>query len=486
MVAPTPVPFFIMVGLYLLSMAAIGIYAAKRTTNLREFFVMNAKAGAILSGLAYFSTQYSMSTFMGVPGTCYKVGYSGLAVSVPGLVFSMIIPALFVGRKLIALGKKHKFLTMADYLGDRYDSQGIRVLLALMMLFFLIPLMGAQTIGAGVIVNVFTGLPYWVGVVAMGVIVIFYCMSGGIRGAILTDAVQGTLMVGTAIVTFILSVAMGGGFSAINAKIASVSPELLTFPGKGNYMPWQNYVSQVVLWSFFTIGQPQLFTKFFAMKNYRVMFRAVLLGTLGMWFAATLIEWAGVNAIAILPNIDPKEIDRVVPMILQRGLNPFLASLFIAGIVAAGMSTIDSVLIMTTGAISRDIYQKVLNTQATDQQVMSISRIVTVIIGIIVIIFGVYRPGTIFTIILFAFGGMGLFVVPVLLGMYWKKATLPGAIVSVVAGMILMLLIQFKYKSWALGFHPLIVSALFALIVMVVVSQLTKPPAEAVLARHFD
>jgi Na+/panthothenate symporter len=156
------------------------------------------------------------------------------------------------------------------------------VLLALMMLFFLIPLMGAQTIGAGVIVNVFTGLPYWVGVVAMGVIVIFYCMSGGIRGAILTDAVQGTLMVGTAIVTFILSVAMGGGFSAINAKIASVSPELLTFPGKGNYMPWQNYVSQIVLWSFFTIGQPQLFTKFFAMKNYRVMFRAVILGTLGM------------------------------------------------------------------------------------------------------------------------------------------------------------------------------------------------------------
>ncbi len=71
MVAPTPVPFFIMVGLYLVSMAVIGIYAAKKTTNLREFFVMNAKAGAILSGLAYFSTQYSMSTFMGVPGTCY-------------------------------------------------------------------------------------------------------------------------------------------------------------------------------------------------------------------------------------------------------------------------------------------------------------------------------------------------------------------------------------------------------------------------------
>jgi hypothetical protein len=106
MVTPAPIPFFIMVGLYLLSMAFIGIYAAKKTTNLREFFVMNAKAGAILSGLAYFSTQYSMSTFMGVPGTCYKVGYAGLAVSVPGLVFSMIIPRPVRGTEAHCVRKK--------------------------------------------------------------------------------------------------------------------------------------------------------------------------------------------------------------------------------------------------------------------------------------------------------------------------------------------------------------------------------------------
>lgn len=86
MINPTPGPFYFTLSLYLVGMALIGWYASRKTTSLSEFFVMNAKAGAIISGLAYFSTQYSMSTFMGVPGTCYKVGFAGLAVSVPGLV----------------------------------------------------------------------------------------------------------------------------------------------------------------------------------------------------------------------------------------------------------------------------------------------------------------------------------------------------------------------------------------------------------------
>lgn len=234
------------------------------------------------------------------------------------------------------------------------------------------------------------------------------------------------------------------------------------------------------------MGQPHLFTKFFAMKDQKVMFKAVILGTLGMWFAATLIEWSGVNASVFITGLVGKESDNVVPMILQRGLNPFISSLFIAGIVAAGMSTIDSVLIMSTGAITRDLYQKVINKKATDDEIMNISKYVTVVIGIIVILFGIYRPASIFQIILFAFGGMGAFVIPVLFGMYWKRSTLPGAISSVIVTVVLMILITFKFKSWALGFHPLIVSALVGTVVMVVVSLMTKAPSDLTIERHFN
>ena len=484
-IQPAPIPFYTVLVLYLGIMAFIGWYAGRKTNNIGDFFVLSGKAGVVVSGIAYFSTQFSMGTFLGTPGTIYGVGYAGMAISVPGAVFCMILPALLIGRKLITLGHKYGFLTMADYLTDRYHSKKMSGVLGVMMLFFLVPMMGAQIIGAGVIVHVFTGLPEWVGVVGMGIIVILYCMSGGMKGAMMTDVIQGSLMIATAVVTFIVSVVMGGGFSNINHTLQSMNEAYLTFPGANGYMPWTYYVSNIVLWSFFTMGQPHLFTKFFAMKDHKTMFKAILLGTAGMFFSATLIEWAGVNGIASIQNIE--KADQIIPMILQRGLNPFLASIFIAGIVAAGMSTIDGILVTTTGAVTRDIYQKIINKDATDEAVMKLSKVVTVIIGIIVICFGVFQPGSIFEINLFAFSGMAIFVVPILFGIYWKKATAKGAVAAVIAGIISLLLFTLNpsVKALAMGFHALFPTTIIASIVMIVVSKFTKTPPQETIDRHF-
>ena len=484
-IQPAPIPFYTVLVLYLGIMAFIGWYAGRKTNSIGDFFVLSGKAGVLVRGIAYFSTQFSMGTFLGTPGTIYGVGYAGMAISVPGAVFCMILPALLIGRKLITLGHKYGFLTMADYLTDRYHSKKMSGVLGVMMLFFLVPMMGAQIIGAGVIVHVFTGLPEWVGVVGMGIIVILYCMSGGMKGAMMTDVIQGSLMIATAVVTFIVSVVMGGGFSNINHTLQSMNEAYLTFPGANGYMPWTYYVSNIVLWSFFTMGQPHLFTKFFAMKDHKTMFKAILLGTAGMFFSATLIEWAGVNGIASIQNIE--KADQIIPMILQRGMNPFLASIFIAGIVAAGMSTIDGILVTTTGAVTRDIYQKIINKDATDENVMKLSKVVTVIIGIIVICFGVFQPGSIFEINLFAFSGMAIFVVPILFGIYWKKATAKGAIASVIVGIISLLLFTLNpsVKALAMGFHALFPTTIIASIVMIVVSKFTETPPQETIDRHF-
>ena len=484
-IQPAPIPFYTVLVLYLGIMAFIGWYAGRKTNNIGDFFVLSGKAGVVVSGIAYFSTQFSMGTFLGTPGTIYGVGYAGMAISVPGAVFCMILPALLIGRKLITLGHKYGFLTMADYLTDRYHSKNMSGVLGVMMLFFLVPMMGAQIIGAGVIVHVFTGLPEWVGVVGMGIIVILYCMTGGMKGAMMTDVIQGSLMIATAVVTFIVSIVMGGGFSNINHTRQSMNEAYLTFPGANGYMPWTYYISNIVLWSFFTMGQPHLFTKFFAMKDHKTMFKAILLGTAGMFFSATLIEWAGVNGIASIQNIE--KADQIIPMILQRGMNPFLASIFIAGIVAAGMSTIDGILVTTTGAVTRDIYQKIINKNATDEAVMSLSKVVTVIIGIVVICFGVFQPGSIFEINLFAFSGMAIFVVPILFGIYWKKATAKGAIASVIVGIISLLLFTLNpsVKALAMGFHALFPTTIIASIVMIVVSKFTETPPQETIDRHF-
>ena len=174
-------------------------------------------------------------------------------------------------------------------------------------------------------------------------------------------------------------------------------------------------------------------------------------------------------------------------MILQRGLNPFLASIFIAGIVAAGMSTLDGILVTTTGAVTRDIYQKIINKNGTDESVMKLSKVVTVLIGITVICFGVFQPGSIFEINLFAFSGMAIFVVPILFGIYWKKATAKGAVAAVVAGLITLLLFTLNpsVKALAMGFHALFQTTIVASIVMIVVSKLTKTPPQETIDRHF-
>lgn len=480
------IPFLSVIIVYFGLLTYIGYYATKQTRTLRDYFTMSGKAGALLSGLAYFSTQYSMSTFMGVPGTIYKVGYAGMSVSVPGIAFSMVIPALLVGRRLIRLGHRYRMLTMADYISDRYESTLMRALLAIIMILFLVPMMGAQTIGAGIIFKTYTGAPEWVGIVVMGITVILYCMAGGIRSIMITDVIQGILMVATAVVTFFVSLQLGGGLEVINQHLIDTDISLLSHPGQNNSMPWQNYVSMIIMWSFFTIGQPHLFTKFFTMKNYNVMFKAVLLGTLGMWFSATLIEWCGVTGRVSFPNLTGTDTDFIVPLILQAGVHPVISSLMVAGIFSAGMSTVSGVLITSTSAVTRDLYQKIFNKEATDKDAFIMSRYVTVGLGVLAICIGIYKPSSIFQLVLFSFGGLGIWAAPILAGLYWKRATKVGAFASVIVGEIVYILLTTTFTSLTFGFNPLIVAWIIAMVVLIVVSLCTKPVSSETIRRHFE
>ena len=486
MVQPDPVAFYTTLAIFFLIMAGIGWYASMKTKSLSDFLVMGGKAGAVVGGFAYFASQYSMSTFMGVPAMTYGTGFAGMSVSVPGLAFSMIIPALFVGRKLMLMGQRYGFMTMTDYLSDRYESNAIRGVHAVMMLVFVIAMMGAQTVGAGVIYNVFTGGPEWVGVVVMGIVVVFYCIAGGMRGAMLTDVLQGGLMVATAVVTFVITVQVGGGMETITAKLASTSPGHLSHPGTNHNFPWPAYFSMIVMWSFFTIGQPTLFTKFFTMNSYRTMFKAVILGTLGMLFSATLIEWSGVNASSFLHGLTGKQTDFIVPIVLQQNLPPYIAALLITGIVSAGMSTISALLIVATGGVTRDLYQNFVNPEASPRRMLALSRWATVVLGIMAIVIGIMKPAGIFALIRFAFGGLGIWVAPVILGMFWKKATRSGAISAVVVGELAYIAMEIWFKDWSFGFEPLIICWALTMLVMIVVSLFTRSASEQTLYRHFE
>jgi len=484
-IIPIPFVFTLVLIIYLVLVMYLGKISYDRSKSLNEFFVMGGAAGMIMGGIGYFATQYSMSTFQGVPGTIYTVGWPGLAVSVPTASFSLLVPAFLVGSKLMKLGHKYGYLTMADYLEDRFQSKALRGLSALFTLLFLIPFLGAQTIGAGAIVNTFTGAPFWVGVVIMGIGVTIYCGLGGIRGAMYTNILQGILMVITAISLFFAAIHLGGGLSAVNQRLLAADAGAFRFPGSPNaWLVYGNYFSQLVLWNFFTIGQPQLATKFFLMKNNKALYGSMIAAGVGMFLSTFFIYSTGVIARDVLPGVPRNLIDWVVPAIAAKTTTSRLASILMGGILAAGMSTIDSVVVVVGGALSRDIYQKLINPKASDEDVLKLSRICVVLVGCLATLLGIARPASIFQIVLFTFAGLGIQAIVMILGVRWKRANWQGATAGLLVGLISV--IYFATHPQILpGWNAALPGGLACLIVMVIVSLLTSPTPEDVIKRHF-
>lgn len=484
-VTPFPGTFVTVVLIYLAGVLYLGWISSKKALNLNEFFVMGGSAGILLGGLGYFATQYSISTFLGVPGTIYNVGWAGLAVSVPTAAFSMLVPAALVGTQLVRLGKKLGFLTLPDYLADRYESKTIRIISAIAIIIFLIPYMGAQTIGAGTIFNTFTGWPYWVGVCIMGLGVTVYCFMGGIRGAMYTNIAQGILMVLTAILTFWGAINLTGGVEAANKVLLETDPKAFAMPGSPTkYMLYPFFLSNVMLWNLFAVGQPQLATKFFLMRDKRVLWGATIASGIGMFLSVIFMYSAGVLARVAVPGIPPKMTDWVVPTLVSKALHPIIGSVLMAGVLSAGMSTIDSVVVAVSGAFARDLYQQIINPKASEQTVLKVARIATLIAGVAATLIGIYRPGTIFQIILFVFGGLGINTILLVLGVRWKRANKYGALSGLIVGLICVIYFT-KNRAWTFGFHALIPAAIISLIVMIVVSLITPPPSKEVIERHF-
>lgn len=482
---PTPITgtFIAVQVIYLAGLLVLAWVSYSKTGTLKEFLVMGRSAGPFLAGTAYFATQFSMSSLVGVPGEIYSIGFAGLGIILSVAMLSMAFGVLLAGGRLQSLSRELELMTLPDYLAARYQSDLVRLLCAAVIIVFQIPYLAAQVIGAGVICNVFTGAPYAAGAVAMGVIVIAYCMAGGMRATIFTDALQGVLMVGSAIAIFVAVAAKGGGLSHIMAQLAGHNPGAMSFPGHPvAAFTWKQYVSQILMWTLFSIGQPQLVNKYLVARDYGTLIKGSIFSGVAMTLTCVTVWTAGVMAMVVAPGIG--QADWVMPTLLATAISPFLASLFQAGILSAGMSTVSSLLVVVGGAFSRDIYQKLLNREADDRRVLWVSRVMVAAVGVVVLALAVVRPATIFRMVLFAWSGCGILAIPVLAGLYWKRPGKQAAVASIAAGIGTLLLLTFRFPAAALGFHPIVVSALVSVLALVSFGIIAKPAASPMPARH--
>lgn len=467
--------------LFLLAIFAIGFIASKQMTSsagfLQDYFLGGRELGGFVLAMTMVATYGSASSFLGGPGTAYSVGFGWILLAMSQVVTGYFV-LLILGKKFAILARKYNAVTMIDFLKTRYNSSAVAILSAIAIIVFLFSAMTAQWVGGARLIESLTGLQYTTALFIFAVSVLVYVTIGGFRAVALTDAVQGAVMVIGTTILLIGVIIAGGGVPAIMQDLLNENPRLVTPFGADGSLT-KAYVSSFwILVGVGVVALPQMVVRTMSYKNSRAMHRALVIGTIVTGFIMLNMHLIGVFARPVLPGIEVG--DSVIPLIALDVLPPWLAGIVLAAPMAAIMSTVDSLLILVSSAVVKDVYINFIKPEATERTVKKVSFSVTAILGTIVFLLALQPPDLLIFLNLFSFGGLeAAFIWPVILGLYWKYGNKYGAIASMITGMVSYIAIHFYNTAYGnlFGVHTVTAPILLSLIAFVLFSLTIKRQA---------
>ncbi|WP_028390193.1 sodium/pantothenate symporter [Bacillus cihuensis] len=460
--------------LFLVVIFSVGFWASRyvRSTDsfLQEYFLGDRQMGGFVLAMTMIATYGSASSFIGGPGVAYTKGLGWVLLSMAQLPAGYFV-LMVLGKKFSIIARKYKAITLIDFLKERYKSNAVVIIAAVSIIVFLFSSMAAQWVGGARLIESLTGLSYTTALFLFAVSVLFYVIIGGFRAVALTETVQGVVMLLGTIILLVATIKAGGGISNIIQELVAENPNLVSpYGAERDLTPI--YVSSFwILVGVGVIGLPQIAVRAMSYKNSRGMHQAIIIGTFVIGTIMLGMHVIGVFARAILPGIEIG--DKVMPTLTLEVLPPFLAGLVLAAPMAAIMSTVNSLLILISSAIVKDLYLNYLKPNASENQVKRASFWVTTLIGISVILFALSPPDLLIWLNLFSFGGLeSVFLWPIVFGLYWSKGNKYGAISSMGVGMGSYILFDRLYPN-ALGMHTVVLPVLLSLIAYVIISKMT-------------
>lgn len=465
-------------AIFLIAIFAIGFFASRRINSsngfLQDYFLGGRELGGFVLAMTMIATYGSASSFLGGPGTAYTVGFGWILLAMSQVVSGYFV-LLILGKKFAILARKYNAVTMIDFLKARYNSPAVAILAAIAIIIFLFSAMTAQWVGGGRLIESLTGLKYTSALFIFAISVLVYVTIGGFRAVALTDAVQGIVMVVGTLILLIGVIIAGGGVPAIMQDLLNENPRLVTpFGAEGDLTA--AYVSSFwILVGVGVVALPQIAVRAMSYKNSRSMHRALIIGTIVTGFIMLNMHLIGIFARPVLPGIDVG--DKVIPLIALEVLPPWLAGIVLAAPMAAIMSTVDSLLLLVSSAVVKDVYLNFINPKAEEKTVQWLSFGVTAVLGIIVFLLALQPPELLIFLNLFAFGGLeAAFIWPVVLGLYWKYGNKYGAIASMITGIVSYILLHFYNEAYGnlFGVHTVTFPVVLSFIAFVVCSLAIK------------
>lgn len=291
--------------------------------------------------------------------------------------------------------------------------------------------------------------------------VLVYVVVGGFRAVAITDGIQGIIMFLGTLVLLVAVIIAGGGVSQIMSDLAAENPNLLTpFGSDGSLTP--AYVSSFwVLVGVGVVALPQIAVRAMSYKNAKALHRGIIISTFVVGFIMLNMHLIGVFGRTVLPGIEIG--DTVMPELAQAVLPGWAAGIVLAAPMAAIMTTVNSLLLMVSSTIVKDVYLNYVRPDAGDKTIRRWSMGATALIGIIVVFMSLQPPDLIIWLNLFSMGGLeAAFIWPIILGLYWRRGTKHGAIASMLTGVISYIIFETFYPQ-PFGMHSVVTSMLLAL-----------------------
>ncbi|MDH5387996.1 MAG: sodium/proline symporter [Gammaproteobacteria bacterium] len=431
---------------FLLLFVVIGVSSARKSRGTRQdYYLASSSISPALVGLSAVATNNSGYMFIGVIGYTYATGLASIWLML-GWIVGDFLASTFVHRRLRTATELSGEVSYAGVLSNWYNNgkqDSLQRIIGLISLVFLLAYASAQLVAGGKALHVLFDWPIWAGAVIGAVLVAVYCIAGGIRASIWTDAAQSVVMiVAMAILLFVATSSLGGidaSISQMNAVDGFLDwfPKDLALPGLAGGVLF------AISWAFAgfsVIGQPHIMVRFMTLTSNKKMNQARLWYYL--WFTAFYAMATGVGLLSriYLANDGSFDAELALPTMALELLSPVFVGLVLAGIFAATMSTADSLVLSCSAAITHDLLpHKVENT--------FLLKAATLLITLVALLWALVNGQSVFSLVILAWSGLASAFAPLLIVL--SLGGKPGQKLSILAVLTgLSVAMIWRYLGW--------------------------------------
>ena len=501
---------------YMAVVIGIGIYFAKRSNQSSEdYFLGGRSLGPWVTAMSAEASDMSGWLLMGLPGVAYWCGLSDAAWTSIGLALGTYINWLLVAKRLRRYSAvAGDAITLPDFFSNRFHEKKkvIMTLSALFILIFFTVYASSCFVTCGKLFSTLFGASYQSMMIAGAVFVVIYTFLGGFLAESASDFMQAVVMIFALTVILITGTLAAGGLQAVVDNAKNI-PGFFTFFGIASPSVDANGIQQVangapvfgeagsygfltiistLSWGLGYFGMPQVLLRFMAIRKTDELVRARRIATVWVVIslaAAVLIGLMGRAMFPVHETLNTASGAENVFIVLSRHLlPPLLAGLVMAGILAATISSSDSYLLIAASAVSLNIFKGILKKDASDKQVMTMSRVILLLIAVAGVVIAMDENSVIFTIVSFAWAGFGAVFGPIMLfSLFWKRTTQAGAVAGMVTGGVMVFLWKLVLKplGGVFGIYELFPAFVLSCLVILLVSLLTPAPS-AQIQQEFD